>query len=503
MSLVFLLGVDIGTYSSKGVLADLNGQVLADQSCEHELSLPHSGWAEHDPEAVWWRDFKHIVNGLLAQSGVDPDDIAGIGISSISPAVAALGEDGRALRPAILYGIDTRARAEMDELFKLTGAILSSQSGAPKILWLRRHAPNVWAKTHWITNGPGYLNFRLTGENTIDIYDAAGFAPFFNVQALQWDESLAGFIAPLEWMPRPTWTCQIAGRVSAAAAHETGLAEGTPVITGTADAAAEAVSAGLSEIGDMMIMYGSSTFFILKTQEPAASRIFWTAPFLEPGSFCVAGGTTTAGGLTRWFRDQFGAAELAAEQETGENAYAALARLAASSPPGANGLVALPYFYGERTPIHDPLARGILFGLTLKHTRADMYRALLESVGFAIRHNLEVMQAEGLRPTRVLAVGGGTRNLPWMQIICNIAGISQIIPARQTGASYGDAFLAGLGCGAINASSHILQWLQESTLLVDDHTAHRRYELYYQLYRELYAQNAAAMHHLARSSEMT
>lgn len=496
MSPTYLLGVDIGTYSSKGALVDQTGKVIASHVCEHELSLPQPGWAEHDPEGIWWGEFKVIVNTLLETSRINPKQIAGLGISSISPAVVALDKDGRALRPAILYGIDTRASAEIEELTRLTGANFTSQSAVPKLLWLRRNQPQVWQQARQITNGGGYLNLRLTGQNTIDRYDAASFTPFFDLQHLDWNPALADLIAPLEWMPRPTWTCAIAGVVSAQAARETGLAAGTQVITGTADAAAEAVSAGLAEYGDMMLMYGSSTFFILKTERFTPSPSFWAAPFLESDSYCVAGGTSTAGSLTRWFRDQFAYQETTAQAAGGEEAYTALARLAADSPPGANGLVALPYFYGERTPIHDPGARGMIFGLTLQHTRADIYRALLESVGYSIRHNLDTMRAEGLQPARWLAVGGGTRNLPWMQSISDICGISQTIPGRQAGACYGDAFMAGVGVGMFSGFNEIQHWLGEGTLLHPDEHRAALYDEGYQVYRELYTQNVDLMHRL-------
>lgn len=493
----YLLGVDIGTYSSKGVLVQEDGEVVTSHSVEHSLSLPKPGWAEHDPELIWWNDFLQIIHFLLEKSQIEPNLIAALGISTISPAVVAVGADGCAIRPAILYGIDTRAAKEVDDLEKMTGVSLSSQSGAPKILWLRRNEPDVWRQIRQIVNGSGYLNLKLTGQATIDIYDACAFNPFFNSQTLSWDSSLANQLAPLEWMPRPTWTSEIVGRVTEQAAQQTGLPAGLPVITGTADAAAEAVSAGLSKVGDMMIMYGSSTFFILKTDVFIQSSHFWSSPFLEPGTFSVAGGTATAGSLTHWFRDQFGGAEMEIQRVGGENAYLNLARLAAASPPGSNGLVVLPYFYGERTPIHDPQARGLIFGLTLKHTRADVYRALLESVGYAIRHNLETMKADGMRPGRLLAVGGGTLNRPWMEMVCDIAGITQVIPAQQIGACYGDTFLAGIGAGLFPNTGDISRWLTRTQTLLPDAGRHALYEPYYQLYLDLYKRNAGAMHKIS------
>jgi len=492
----YLLGVDIGTYSSKAVLVKENGEVAASASVEHALSLPKPGHVEHDAEQVWWADFRALARELLSRSGVDPRCIAGIGISTISPAVVPVDERGIALRPAILYGIDTRATREIEELHALTGAPLSSQSAAPKVLWIRRNEPEVWARTRRIVNGCGYLVLRLTGESSIDVYDATLFAPFFDPAALAWSPELAPHVAPVEMMPRALWTCEVAGRVTAEAARETGLASGTPVITGTADAAAEAISAGLTEVGDLMVMYGSSTFFILRTPGLLAPRGFWGTRFLEKDTYAVAGGTATAGSLTRWFRDNFAGAEVEAERAGGTNAYEALAGLAATSPPGSRGLVVLPYFCGERTPLLDPEAKGMVFGLGLSHTRADLYRALLEAVGYSIRHNIEALAEEGCRAQRILAVGGGTRNTAWMQMVSDIAGITQVIPEQQIGASYGDAFLAGVGVGLFSGTPEIRRWVRPRGTLRPDAGAHAVYDGYYRIYRELYSRNAGTMHAL-------
>jgi xylulokinase len=492
----YLLGVDIGTYSSKAVLVKESGEVAASASVEHALSLPKPGHVEHDAEQVWWADFRALARELLSCSGVDPRRIAGIGISTISPAVVPVDERGIALRPAILYGIDTRATREIEELHALTGAPLSSQSASPKVLWIRRNEPEVWARTRRIVNGCGYLVLRLTGESSIDVYDATLFAPFFDAAALAWSPELAPHVAPVEMMPRALWTCEVAGRVTAEAARETGLAAGTPVITGTADAAAEAISAGLTEAGDLMVMYGSSTFFILRTPELRAPANFWGTRFLEKDTYAVAGGTATAGSLTRWFRDNFAGTEIEAERAGGINAYEALAGLAATSPPGSRGLVVLPYFAGERTPLHDPEAKGMVFGLGLSHTRADLYRAILEAVGYSIRHNIEALAEQGCRAQRILAVGGGTRNTAWMQMVSDIAGITQVIPEQQIGASYGDAFLAGVGVGRFSGTQEIRRWVRPRGTLRPDAGAHAVYDGYYRIYRELYNRNAGTMHAL-------
>ena len=207
----------------------------------------------------------------------------------------------------------------------------------------------------------------------------------------------------------------------------------------------------------------------------------------------MAGGTATAGSLTRWFRDAFAPTESEAERSGGTNAYEALAALGASSSPGSRGLMALPYFSGERTPLHDPDAKGMIFGLTLNHTRADVYRALLESVGYSIRHNIEAMAAVGCHADRILAVGGGTRNEAWMQMVSDIAGVAQVIPEQQIGASYGDAFLAGVGVGVFSGTKEIRRWVRPKRTISPESSAHAVYNGYYRLYGELYQETAGTM----------
>lgn len=508
------LGVDIGTYASKGVLVRDDGVVLATHIALHDVAMPQPGWYEHDAETTWWRDFVTITRAVLAQSRVQPTEIAAVGVSSIAPAIVPIDAAGRALRPAILYGIDTRATQEIPEIeqalggaeafFRRYAMTLSSQSAAPKIRWLRAHAPEVWRATRLILSGTGYIVWRLTGAATLDHYDASVYAPLYDPATLTWDAAHAELIAPVDWMGRPTWTCEIAGTVHAAAAAATGLATGTPVITGTADAAAEAISAGLAAVGDMMIMVGSSIFFLVRTAHLPHSARFWGARFLAPDTFVLAGGMATAGSLTRWFRDTLGQPEVAAEAAGGVNAYAALATLADAAPLGANGVLALPYFAGERTPLHDPQARGLFIGLTLTTTRADLYRALLESVAYGIRHNLTAMHDEGVVAQRTLAVGGGTHNRTWMQMVSDVTGLTLTIPAQQIGAAFGDAMLAAVGVGFFaDAAAAVEAWVRPGQIVTPDAARHARYTPYYQLFRELYDQTAPAMHTLHQLAQQT
>ncbi len=506
----YLLGVDIGTYSSKGVLVTPDGEVVASHVVDHEMSMPRAGWFEHDADAVWWHDFVAIVRALLTKSGIPPTQILGIGTSAIGSCVLPIDDQGRPLRPGILYGIDTRATAEIEalntaigesEIIRAGGSGLTTQASGPKVLWIRNHEPDVFARTRYFLTSQAYLVYRLTGKPTIDIYTAGGYAPMFDVVTRRWIPERSKHVVPVECLPDLHWSCDVVGGVTAEAARITGLAEGTPVIAGTTDAAAEAVSAGLSQVGDMLVMIGSSIFFVLKTSELTRSRTFWSTNFLEPDTYAFLGGMSTGGSLTRWFRGEFGQPEVSAEASGGVDAYAALASLAATSPPGAAGLIALPYFEGERTPIQDPEASGVLFGLRLRHTRADVYRAILESVAYGIRHNIEAMALEGVKARRILAVGGGTRNPLWLQIVADVADVTLDVPEQQIGASYGDAFMAGVGVGVFGGLEGIATWVKTKRSFQPGANVKEVYDGTYDVYRSLYAQTKDLMHQLSHTTQ--
>jgi xylulokinase len=502
----YLLGVDIGTYSSKGVLVKIDGSVVASHTVPHGMDNPKPGHFEHDADKVWWHDFKEIVRYLLADTTVDPNKILGVGTSAIGSCVLPIDDAGQPLRPGILYGIDTRASEEIAQLedklgkstiFQQAGSHLSSQASGPKILWIRNHEPEVYQNTRWFLTSEAYLVYKLTGKASIDIYTAGGYAPMYDVYNRTWIPETAELITPLDRLPRTYWSHEVVGEVTAEAAKETGLTAGTPVVAGTTDAAAEAISAGVAGYGDLMLMFGSSIFFIMKTDKLITTESFWSSNFLEEGSFAFLGGMSTSGSLTTWFRDQFAEVELENQKQDGINAFGVLAELAAKSPVGSNGLVALPYFEGERTPIHDPKARGVWFGLKLKHTKGDLYRSLLESVAFGIRHNFEVMEKQGVKPQRILAVGGGTKNPLWLQIVADVCNLELVVPEQQIGASYGDAFLAAVGIGLFNDLTEIKQWVKAGKKIPPDQEVYQAYEKYYRLFRQLYQNTKMLMHDLS------
>jgi xylulokinase len=503
----YLLGIDVGTYESKGTLVDRDGTVTATASIPHELSLPRPGWAEADADAVWWHDLVSLARELPAKAGVAPTSIAAIGCSAIGPCVLPVDRAGKPLRPAIMYGIDTRAALEVRELtdalseewiLTRTGSALSSQAAGPKILWLRRHEPETWARTARVMTATSYLVSRLTGRVVIDHYTAAAYGPLYDLHARDWSPDAVRHVCDRALLPDLAWSTERAGVVSSRGAAETGLAVGTPVAVGTADAASEAVAAGVLDTGDTMLMYGSTLFFIQITGKLAASRELWPTVYLERGSYALAGGMSTTGALTRWFRDAFAPAEVAVEARGGENAYALLAAEAARVPAGAEGLLLLPYWSGERTPVNDPWARGVIAGLTLRHGRGHVYRAILEGVAYGIRHNLEAMVRAGSPAGRLVAIGGGVRNRLWTQIVSDVTGREQTAQ-ESPGASYGDAALAAVAVGILPSLTASRRWLPRGRPIAPDPEAARFHDARYPLYRELYESTRAVVHRLAGS----
>jgi xylulokinase len=484
----YTLGIDIGTFESKGVLVDGDGGIVASAARPHKMLVPQAGWAEHRPREDWWGDFAAISRQLVADSRVAPSEISAVGASAIGPCMLPVDADGEPLMNGVLYGVDTRAANEIAELTEAIGAdvlldrcgnALTSQSIGPKILWLRRNRPELFARTRKILTATSYLVFRLTGRYVIDHYTAANSSPLYLVDGLDWSDALSGGIIGLDCMPELGWTTDIAGGVTPAAATETGLAPGTPVIVGTVDAASEAISVGVRHPGEMMLMYGSTAFIIMITASRVRDPRLWYAPWLFPGEHASLAGLATSGTLTYWFRDNF------ARDLDPATAMAALVAEAEASPPGAKGLVALPYFSGERTPIHDPGAKGVVFGLNLTHTRGDIFRAFLEGIAFGTRHVLDTYVEAGQDPRQIFAVGGGTKNRVWAQATSDVSGRRQVVRRTTGGAAYGDAFLAALGIGDVERDD-IAAWNPIASEFAPEPANADIYAKQYAIFRDIY-----------------
>jgi len=500
---MILAGVDVGTSETKGVLVDEHGAVVARAAAPNRMDVPHPGYAEHDAESQWWRNFCQVVREMLDATDLPASAIEAVACSGIGPCVLPVDRSMNPLRPAILYGVDTRAAEQVerfnrqfgrDALLARCGNLLTSQSAGPKVQWVKDSEPDVFEGAAMFHTSQSFVVAKLTGEHVMDHLTAAYWAPFYDISAREWNEDWASRVVPIDRLPRLGWPTDIVGGVSSQAAAETGLARGTPVLVGTADAPAEAISAGVLNSGELMIMYGSSCFMIAVTTTPNPDGRLWTAPYVFRNRDIVAAGLSTAGTLTRWLiglfaDDPLGDREIASQ-------YGDFANWAAMSPPGANGLDALPYFSGLTTPVDHPAASGVLFGLTLKHTKADLSRAALEGIAQGVRMNIDTMIDMGVPLQRIRAVGGGVNNAVWLQAMSDCLGRQQEV-VRHRGAAYGDAMLAAIATGALDESGAD-SWVEVEDVIDPNEELRGLYDRQRDRHRKLYAQTSDLMDEVAR-----
>ncbi|MGB3485023.1 MAG: FGGY-family carbohydrate kinase [Mycobacterium sp.] len=487
-----LLGIDMGTGSSKGVLVDPDGVVLAVETIAHAVELPRPGWAEVDAEAMWWGEVCALSRALVDRLPAGAR-IAAMGVSGVGPCLVLCDAALRPLRRAILYGIDTRAEDEIafltaefgaDAILDRAGTALSSQAVGPKIEWVRRNEPEVFGRATGWYGSNSYITAKLTGEYVMDHHTASQCDPLYATRTFEWNTEWAQRICGHLPLPRLVWPSDVVGTVHAEAAVATRVPVGTPVVAGTVDALAEAFSVGVRHPGDQMLMYGSTMFLVQIIDEYHCDPALWTTAGVEPGTHALAAGTATAGSLVKWL-----------QATTGGAPFDILMAEALAVPPGSEGLVVLPYLAGERTPVFDPRARGVFAGLTLRHGRGHLFRAAYEGISFGIRQILEKFD-DGHGADRVVAVGGGLRSPIWAQTLTDVTGRAQLVPEQAIGASYGDALLAAIGAGVVAPDT---DWARISREITPDPANVAMYDDLYQTWRELYPDTRHLVHRLAEN----
>lgn len=481
-----LLGFDVGTSSSKAVLADTTGRILDSATSPHEVSRPEPGRVEMDPE-IWWSEFCELAGRL---AGRPQRAVGAVGVSGMGPCVALVDTAGVPVAAAALYGVDARAIAQIDSLndelgeqaiYERGDSYLSTQAGGPKFRWFAERMPDAFARADRIHMPASLLVERLTGEYVLDRQSASQLTPLYDAATQGWADDWWELVAGHIRKPRLAWAGEQAGVVTEQAAAATGLAAGTPVTVGTIDAWAEQVSVGALRDGDLMLMYGTTMFLVANASRRLRHPTMWGTTGLKPGQWNLAGGMATSGAVTDWIRGLCGGPD-----------FATLVGEAEVSGPGARGLLMLPYFAGERTPIQDPSARGVVCGLTVSHTRGDLYRAALEATAFAVRHNLAAMAEAGVRPNRVVAVGGGASAALWPQIVTDVTGLAQVLPTHTVGAAFGDAWMAAR---LLDPAADIDGWNPPAATLAP--RADLGYAELYQAYRNLYPATREVQHLLA------
>ena len=437
-----LLSIDIGTSACKTIAFDPEGTVLASETVSYATDYPHPDWAQQNPDD-WWQATCSAIRRITAV--VDPSSIACVGIDGQSWSAVAVDAEGRVLCPTPIW-TDTRSRQECEDMrrlmpeedwFQLDMNPLQPGYTLPKILWYRRHLPDVYQKTRWILQSNSFIVYRLTGRATQDLSQGYGLH-CFRMRSGTWDlELLEKLGIPSSLLPKLLPSSAIAGQVTPAAAADTGLLPGTPVIAGGLDAACATLGVGVIHPGETQEQGGQSGGMSLCVDQCTGDPRLILGYHVVPGQWLLQGGTTGGGGALKWLRQTI-CPELSFEE---------MSELAQTVAPGSDGLLFLPYLRGERSPLWNPDAKGVFFGLTYTHTRAHMIRAVMEGTAYALRHNIETAHHAGGEVHLMRAMGGSANSLVWTQIKSDVTGKEMEVPSSDTATGLGAAILAGMGCG--------------------------------------------------------
>jgi xylulokinase len=485
--MAYIMGIDVSTTGVKALLVDSSGDVVGAATSDLALSTPRPLWSEQDP-LDWWNGAVASIRHVLAQSGVSGDQVAALGLTGQMHGLTLLDEQGAVLRPAILWN-DQRTAAQCDQirallgkqrLIEITGNDALTGFTAPKILWVRSHEPEVYARVRHILLPKDYVRFRLTGAYATDRADGAGML-LFDIRTRDWSpEVLRALEIPLEWLPTTFEGPEVTGILHAEAAAQTGLRAGTPVVGGGGDQAAQAVGVGAINPGTVALTLGTSGVVFASTAEPFVEPQGRLHAFCHavPGRWHLMGVMLSAAGSLRWYRDTFAPGA----------SYDSLTDAAGRVPPGSEGLLFLPYLTGERTPYPDPLARGAFIGLTVRHTAPHLTRAVLEGVAFGLRDSFELIKEAGLAAIdQVRVSGGGARSPLWRQILADVLDVELVTVNTTEGAAFGAALLAGVGVGIWpDVASACAQTIQLTGSTQPQPKAVSRYAALYAQYRRLY-----------------
>ena len=491
----YLLGIDIGTSACKAAIFDRSGEVIASASEEYPVDYPHPGWAEQDPQD-WWRAVCTAVRRMAAD-GVDLSEIAGIGIDGQSWSAIPVDQAGNVLAKTPIW-MDTRAqdicdeyneRVGADQIFQTAGNSLQPSYTTAKILWYRRNLPEVYRRTYKILQSNSYIAFRLTGNMTQDISQGYGLH-CFNMRTGTWDEKLCEALEiPRALLPDIFPSHAVIGTVNSQAAKESGLTAGTPVAAGGLDAACGTLGAGVVHPGETQEQGGQAGGMSICIDTYQADPRLILGYHVVPGRWLLQGGTTGGGGVMRWLEREFGAYEREAGLSRQKSSLELFNEAAEAVSPGCDGMVFLPYMSGERSPIWDPDAKGVYYGMDFGKTKGHFIRAAMEGVAYSLHHNLEIAREAGAEAEVLRAMGGSANSLLWTQIKSDITGKPIVVPSSDTATTLGAAILAGVGVGMYGSFEEAVELTVKEKRRHEPNPEHREaYERNYQIYLELYEQ---------------
>jgi len=501
----YLMGIDVGTTGTKTVLINENGDTIATSLEEYPLYIPRPNWSEQNPED-WWRATVKTIGNVLTRSGINAKDIAGIGLSGQMHGSVFLGDNHDVLRPCILWNDQRTAkqceyiteRIGKKRLIELTCNPALTGFTAGKILWVRENEPQIYEKIRKILLPKDYVRFRLTGDFATEVSDASGTL-LLDVRKRNWSkEVLSELEIDPDFLPPCYESPEITGTITKKVADITGLSPGTPVVGGGGDQAAGAVGNGIVKYGMLSSTIGTSGVVFAFSEEVKIDPEGRVHTFCHavPGKWHVMGVMLSAGGSLRWFRDSFGEEEKKEASKRGIDPYDIMMEKAAKVPPGAEGLIFLPYLSGERSPYPDPNARGVFFGLNLRHRKKHLVRAVVEGVTFGMRDCLEIIRGMGIPIGRVRASGGGARSALWRKIQADIYNLEVESINITEGAAFGAALLAGVGAGIYESVEKACEkTIKVSTVDKPDPDNVAVYKKFYDIYHSLYP---ALFNHFAK-----
>lgn len=479
----YVLGIDVSTTATKSIVVDEAGLVVATGIAEYGFDTPQPLWSEQHP-GKWWEAAQHAIRQSLA--GIDASRVVAVGLTGQMHGLVILDEEGAPVRPAILWN-DQRTQAECEEmrqrvgkrrLIQISGNDALTGFTAPKLLWVRNHEPETYAKIRHVLLPKDFLRLQLTGDYAVDRAGGSGTI-LFDLAKRSWSPELLDELElPRDWFPPTFEGHEVTGKVTQEAAAATGIPAGTPLVGGGGDQAAAAIGTGTIEPGSLSISLGTSGVVFAATDAPDHEPDGRVHAFCHavPDRWHLMGVMLSAAGSFQWFRDQLAAAV----------SFRELDEAASATPAGSDGLIFLPYLSGERTPHPDPHARGAFVGLTVRHNRGHLARAVMEGVAFGLRDGLELMVEAGVRsPSRARLTGGGSKSEVWRQILADVLELEIETLTTGEGAAYGAAILAAVGAEWGSAFDLASGWITAEH--VTSPQSHERiYRSRYQVYRDLY-----------------
>ena len=490
------LGIDVGTSGTKTILVNLKGEVIASATETYPLLTPKPGWTEQDPED-WWRATKKTIRKVLKTSQVSPKEIGGVGFSGQMHGSVFLDRNQEVVRPCLLWN-DNRTAEVCEEVTHKIGqkALHKSVSNPcltgftlPKVVWLQKHEPKNFDKVHHIILPKDYVRFRLTGEILSEVSDAAG-SLMYDVRERQWSRTILNALdIPEGWLPEVRGSEEVCGTLTKAAAKETGLMEGTPCVGGAADQPAGAVGTGVVNHGQVMCSLGTSGVIFAPTGAPQVDpkERLHTFNHAVPDTWYLMGCMLSAGGSLAWYRDQFAEGERREARKRKVDVYEILMDQAERASIGSDGLFFLPYLTGERSPHKDPYARGAFVGLSVRTTREQMVRSIVEGVTFGLRDCLEIVRQQRVNVAEVRATGGGARSPFWRQVLADVFQAPIAILESEEGPAMGGAILATVGAGEYkDVQQACSRMLKVKTRVRPKKKNVSAYEAYYENFTTLY-----------------